>query len=77
MSSKTSSVDLMIESIAEAQDISVEKAAEQYLKASEHAMDLENLPIQNHLWTDRGEKFTCENAGHPYHEAWRRRKAVI
>lgn len=42
---------------------------------NESVVELDNLPKQDHLWTDRGLKYTCENAGHPYHEAWKRRKA--
>lgn len=44
-------------------------------KRNESVVELDNLPKQDHLWTDRGLKYTCENAGHPYHEAWKRRKA--
>ena len=44
-------------------------------KSNESVVELDNLPKQDHLWTDRGLKYTCENAGHPYHEAWKRRKA--
>lgn len=43
----------------------------------EHIADLDNLPAQNHLWTDRGLKYTCENAGHTYHEAWKARKSKV
>lgn len=34
--------------------------------------DIENLSPIKHLWTDRGAKLTCENAGHTYHEVWKR-----
>ena len=44
-------------------------------KSNESVVELDNLPKQDHLWTDRGLKYTCENAGHQYHEAWKRRKA--
>jgi len=46
-------------------------------KRNESVVELDNLPKQDHLWTDRGLKYTCENAGHPYHEAWKRGKAKI
>ena len=47
------------------------------VRRSEHITELDNLPKQNHGWTDRGLKFTCENAGHPYHEAWKVRKSTV
>lgn len=77
MSDHKSMVDLQIESIAEAREITVDEAAQLFKKNSEHSVDFDNLPKQNHAWTDRGMKFTCENAGHPYHEAWKVRKAVV
>ena len=40
----------------------------------EFSIELDNLPSQGHLWIDRGLKQTCENAGHPYHEAWKIRR---
>lgn len=46
-------------------------------RRSEHITELDNLPKQNHDWTDRGLKYTCENAGHPYHEAWKKRKPMV
>ena len=41
---------------------------------SEFMVELDNLPKQNHSWTHRGLKATCENAGHNYHEFWFRRR---
>jgi len=35
-------------------------------------LEMDKLPSQNHLWIDRGAKMTCENAGHQYHEAFKR-----
>ena len=66
-------IDSVIEGIAEAQEITKEEAAKQYIKDSDYVLDFDNLPKQKHLWTDRGLKYTCENAGHPTHEAWKRR----
>lgn len=40
----------------------------------EFTVDLDNLPQQGHIWIDRGEKMSCENAGHPYHQAFKRRR---
>lgn len=37
----------------------------------EHVFDPETAPKQNHLWVDRGLKMSCENAGHPMHQAWK------
>ena len=73
---KTSYVDMQIEAIAEAEDISVKEAAQLYQDNSEHIVELDNLPKQNHIWTDRGLKYTCENAGHASHEAWKRRRSL-
>lgn len=39
----------------------------------EFTVDLDNLPKQGHIWINRGEKMSCENAGHPYHQAFKRR----
>ena len=75
--SKQSLVDMQIEDMAESQEISVAQAAEQFKQNSEHVIDFDSLPKQNHNWIDRGLKFTCENAGHSYHEAWKRRQTVI
>lgn len=74
--SKQSAVDMAIESIAESQEISVNEAAKQFLKNSEQVTDFGNLSKQTHNWTDRGLKFTCENAGHPWHEAYKTRKLM-
>ena len=66
------------ESLKEEQsNMSYEDIKAQLSAKSEHLVELDNLPSQNHSWTDRGLKYTCENAGHPYHEAWKTRKAVI
>lgn len=77
MKSKKSFIDQQIEDLAESEEISLEHATERFKKQVDSMTDIDNLPKQNHLWTDRGLKYTCEDAGHPYHEAWKRRKAVI
>lgn len=46
-------------------------------RRNEFITELDNLPAQKHNWTDRGLKYTCENAGHAYHEAWKARKATV
>lgn len=50
-----------------------EELVEQERQRNEFLEDLENLVPQKHNWIDRGAKVTCENGGHPYHEAWKRR----
>jgi len=42
----------------------------------EYMAELDNLPKQKHKWTDRGAKYTCENAGHPWHEAWKMKQTA-
>ena len=69
-------VDAVIESIAETQEVSMSEASRQYVKNSERVVRLDDLPRVTHNWTDRGLKQTCENAGHPYHEAWKVRKLM-
>ncbi len=58
-------------------EVDREEVKAQLEEENEFVLDLENQPKQGHIWTDRGLKMTCENAGHPPHEAWKRRKAVI
>ncbi len=55
-------------------EVKYEEVRDQMKKQSEYMLELDHLPPQEHLWTDRGAKYTCENAGHEYHEAWKRRK---
>lgn len=47
----------------------VEKPAE-----PEYTLDLDNIPQQGHIWVDRGLVMSCEGAGHPNHQAFKRRK---
>lgn len=72
---KQSAVDLAIENLAEEQDITIEQARNQFVKESDHVLELDKV-TQDHNWIDRGLKFTCESPSHPYHEAWKRRSAV-
>ena len=39
---------------------------------SQFILEMDRLPSQPHRWIDRGIKMTCENAGHRYHEAFKR-----
>ena len=67
---RLSYIDQQIKDVADAQGISTQEAIAQVRKGSQE-VDFDNLPSQNHLWTDRGAKMTCENAGHTMHEAWK------
>ena len=44
-------------------------------RRSDYMFELDNLPTQKHNWIDRGAKLSCENAGHPYHAAFKQRPA--
>ena len=44
---------------------------------SEHMVELDNLPTQNHIWVDRGLKYSCEGAAHANHQAWKRGRAKV
>jgi hypothetical protein len=39
---------------------------------SEHVFDPATAAPVLHNWIDRGLKYSCENAGHEYHQAWKR-----
>lgn len=67
-------IDSQIEQIAEAEGISIAEASKQFVENSDNATNLDDLKSQKHSWTDRGLKWTCENAGHPWHEAFKHRK---
>lgn len=69
-------VDMQVERLAEAKGLEVPEAVEEFKKTA-HVIDFDNLPKQNHSWTDRGLKATCEGANHPYHEYWYRRSAIV
>ena len=60
----------------EQSNLSYEEIQAQMRKESEFVLELDKLPTQDHLWTNRGAKATCENAGHPTHEFWFRRTAM-
>lgn len=50
-----------------------EEIKERMEKQSEFLLELNNLKPQKHVWVDRGAKLSCEFAGHPPHQAWKRR----
>lgn len=39
----------------------------------EYEFDMDSIKTQNHRWIDRGLVMSCEGAGHPYHQAYKRR----
>lgn len=53
------------------------ETVEQLKAENEFVLELDKLPKQGHIWIDRGLKLTCEDAGHPWHEAWKVRKPSI
>ena len=60
----------------EQSNLSYEEIQAQMRKESEFVLELDKLPAQDHLWTNRGAKATCENAGHAMHEFWFRKAAM-
>ncbi len=50
-----------------------EEVAELMKKRSEYQLDLDNLPAQQHVWVDRGQKLSCEGAAHASHWVMKRR----
>lgn len=66
------------EAIKEKQsNLTYEQIKQQMQARSDAIVELDNLPTQQHVWTDRGLKLTCEGANHPYHESWKRRKTIV
>jgi hypothetical protein len=41
-------------------------------ETSEHVFDPDTVTPVQHRWVDRGLKMSCEGAGHPHHQAWKR-----
>lgn len=61
--------------VAESQNgMSRSEIMQQMQNTSEAAVDLDNLPKQDHAWVDRGLKLSCEGANHPHHQVWKRFK---
>jgi hypothetical protein len=56
-------------------DKTYEEVKEEMAK-SEYMLELDHIEPQKHNWTDRGAKWTCENAQHPFHEAWKMKKPM-
>lgn len=57
----------------EQKDMTKEEVMEQLKRRSEWLADMDNLPKQGHNWIDRGLIMSCEGAGHPYHQASKRK----
>lgn len=58
---------------AEQSEMDYDDIKDQMAKKSDYILELDHIQLQTHHWIDRGAKMTCENAGHPYHEAFKRR----
>lgn len=41
-------------------------------KKSDFVVEMDNLTPQKHRWVDRGAVLSCEDAGHPHHQAFKR-----
>lgn len=39
---------------------------------AEHVFNPDTAEPIRHVWVDRGLKMSCEGAGHPHHQAWKR-----
>jgi len=52
--------------------LSREEILEQLKATAEFVADINNLKPQNHRWIDRGKVMSCEGAGHPFHQAFKR-----
>lgn len=49
-----------------------EESVEQEQTQTEFVFDPDNTTPVIHRWIDRGLKLSCEEAGHPYHQVWKR-----
>lgn len=54
------------------QSSSTEQVVEQLQQQYEHVFDPATAKPLLHNWVDRGLKLSCEGAGHPHHEAWKK-----
>jgi len=71
-SEKQGYIDRLIGHIAESEEISLEDAAKEFVKRSDHSIDFDNLPKQGHIWVDRGLVMSCEGAPHANHQVFKR-----
>jgi hypothetical protein len=65
------------ESLQNAYDVIIDpKTGEQIHEPKyTNVFDPDTAPDQQHNWIDRGMKMSCEGAGHPYHQSWKRKNA--
>lgn len=56
-----------VELKVEQEGLSKDQVMEQMSGKHEFALDLDNLPKQQHNWVKRGIKMSCEGAMHPHH----------
>lgn len=52
--------------------LAADKEEQERPQTPEHSFDMDNPPTQGHNWIDRGLKYSCEGAGHPYHQSYKR-----
>ena len=67
-------VKARLEEDSEGEEVTHNQVVSEMKKMADHTIDLSKLTPQKHIWIPRGMKLTCENAGHPYHEAWVRKE---
>lgn len=48
-----------------------EAIKEEMFQQSRHAIELDNLQPQVHVWIDRGAVMSCEGAAHPNHRSFK------
>lgn len=53
-----------------------EEVVEELKQEHQHVFDPATAPAILHNWVDRGLKVSCEGAGHPHHEAYKRFKPM-
>jgi hypothetical protein len=53
-----------------------EELVEEAKKTHEAVFDMENRQPVKHNWIDRGLNMTCEDAGHPYHVVFKKRRKL-
>lgn len=62
------------EKIKEKQADMEPKEIERLMKRqSEYSVNLDDMKPQEHVWVDRGMKYSCEGGIHPHHEVYKRR----
>lgn len=74
--SETEQPQWLVERMAELRKMQEGKSRQEVAamleQESEHVFDPQTAPKQAHRWIDRGLKYSCEGAGHPYHQAFKK-----